>query len=436
MTCPAWWQHLISEITTYHMTNPTNLPGAVFGIETFGEGRLLSSVGRGWTPDSICDIGSMTKAFTSTAILMALEEHNLLDMELPVWLLPGMGAYADDPLTRQIKMRHLLQHTSGLPNVRPSSKSLPATCNGPNGELPVAASSDLNLGPTVPWTCFPGGTNEYVFADGRCQPARQLNLDRVSNYIMHTYAPPASVPSGTEYAYSPLNYVVAARVVEQLSGKSLNIYLKEKLFTPLGMKDSFFIAQPTGDPEVDAWMEEGVTEDQRSRIADVTLITRDGKMPPEVAPGPDGCWDKFRRGWRFVFPDGGMYTTAADLLTFLRMLRDGGMVHSDRALSPSILHLLMDDHGFGHTMAFGYRASATPYGQGPGTLEHLGSKMTYLWYDPRPGNELFGVFLSQRLPNVSVNVNMWSGMQVIFKLFVPLANSGALRSAVPMPSLQ
>jgi CubicO group peptidase (beta-lactamase class C family) len=165
------------------------------------------------------------------------------------------------------------------------------------------------------------------------------------------------------------------------------------------------------------------------------LITRDGKMPPEVAPGPDGGWDKFRRGWRFVFPDGGMYTTAADILTYLRMLRDGGMAGSQRILSASILHLLMDNHGFGHTMGFGYRGNATPYGQGPGTLEHLGSKMTYLWYDPRPGNELMGVFLSQRLPNITVNVNMWSGMQVIFKVFVPMVNSGVFRFPMPTPSV-
>src|SRR5262249_31327943 len=176
------------------------------------------------------------------------------------------------------------------------------------------------LGPTSSFTCFPGGTNEYVLTDGECRPARTVTMDKVSSYFMTAYAPSPERPPSEQYWYAPVNYLIAARLIEALSGKSFNIYLREKVFDPLGMSDSFFIAQPTGDPVLDAWMDEGVTEEQRSRITDLTLITRDGKMPPEIAPGPDGCWDKFRRGWRFGWPDSGMYSTAHDLLKFLNVL--------------------------------------------------------------------------------------------------------------------
>jgi hypothetical protein len=49
--------------------------------------------------------------------------------------------------------------------------------------------------------------------------------------------------------------------------------------------------------------------------------------------------------------------------------------------------------------------------------------MTHFWYDPRPDNPLMGVFLSQRLPNIAVNMNMTVGMKVIFRVFVTTLNS-------------
>ena len=70
-------------------------------------------------------------------------------------------------------------------------------------------------------------------------------------------------------------------------------------------------------------------------------------------------------------------------------------------------------------MGFGFRSQATPYGQPAGTLEHMGYKMTYFWLELHLDNPLIGVFLSQRLPNVSVNTNLTVGMNVIFRVFVP-----------------
>ena len=85
-------------------------------------------------------------------------------------------------------------------------------------------------------------------------------------------------------------------------------------------------------------------------------------------------------------------------------------------------------------MGFGFRPQTTPYGQGAGTLEHLGHMMTYFWLDPCPGNPLIGVFLSQRLPNVAVNTNMGDGMKVIFKIFVAAVKSGKFGQPAPQPA--
>ena len=421
MGYPSWWDRAVDGMNTFQAANPQNLPGAVFAAETPRDGRLISAVGEGWDYNTICCIGSMSKTFVATAVLLALEENDILALDTPVCRLPGMEAFTHDEVKRQIEISHLLLHTSGLPLFLKYSDFVLTPCNDPHGSSPCCGDIDPVAGPTSPWIGSPGYTNECVLVDGRCQPSRRAMLDKVSSYIMETY--PLTQKPGSQYSYSSANHIVAARIVEQLTGRSINAYLKEKLFIPAGMPDSFFVAQGTGDSAVDSRIDEGVTEQQRGRIADVSLITWDGKMPPEVAPGPDGTWDKFRRGWRFVYPDGGMYSTANDLLNFLQILRDGGVRGPSRILSRAVLNLMLNDQGHGHTMAFGYRSQTTPYGQGPGTIEHLGNIMTYFWYDPGGPQPLLGVFLSQRLSNVIERNNMRDGMKVIFRVFVPTVSS-------------
>jgi len=433
MDCPSWWAKVIDQINANHLADPAMLPGAVFGVETRQDGRLVASVGEGWANNTVCEIGSMTKPFISAAVLLALEESDLLDIEVLVCRLPGMELYAADPVKSQIRLRHLLQHTSGLPHFQRYSDWPKTPCNDPCGKPPSCVSASHDLGPVSEWIGAPALTNECIHADGRCQPARLLELDKVSRYIMQTYPVSSSPQPGTQYSYSTVNYVLVARIIEQLTKKPVNIYIKEKLFEPLAMKDSFFIAQKTGDPEMDARIDEGVGDEQRGRIADLALITKDGRLPPEMAAGHGGGWDKFRTGWRFVNPDGGMFSTADDLLNFLRVLRDGGMFESRRILSPEIVRLLVEDQGHAHTMGFGFRGQPTPYGQGPGTIEHMGYKMTYFWYDPAPDNPSLGVFLSQRLPNIAQNTNLADGLHVILRVFVPLIKSELSSAEVPQP---
>jgi CubicO group peptidase (beta-lactamase class C family) len=428
MTSPAWWHEVAEAVHAEHVAQPSNLPGAAFGVQTLDGGPLTGSVGESWADDTICAIFSMSKVFTATALLVALEEHRLFNIEMPVCRFPGMEGWADDRAKSQIRVRHLLQHTSGLPAVKPAAEWPRSTCNDP-GAAPSCPHPKLDLGPTAPWIGAPGITNECVCVGGRCLPARTLSLDEVSHHVMSAYQLIAE--PGAQFSYATSNLIVAGRMIEQLTGDSVNRYIKEKIFAPLGMRDSFFVAGPTGDAVVDARIGEGVTAEQRARIAPLVNITQDGRLPAETAPGPDGVWDRFRSGWRFVYPDGGMYSTVADLLTFLRMLRDRGRASGKQILSPVIVRLLTKDQGFNHTMGLGFRPQTTPYGQGVGTLEHLGHAMTYFWYDPHPGNPLIGVFLSQRLPNVAVNINMGDGMKVIFRVFLPAVKRGVLGETPP-----
>ena len=419
MQQPLWWGRVVEGLAEFQAEHPDNLPGAVFGVETADDGRLVDSVGTGWADDTICEIGSMTKPFVAAAVLTALEERDLLDIERPVHELPGMAAWSPDPLKRRIRLRHLLQHTSGLPHTLPAADWPPTPCHPPAGE----STGTPDLGPTSSWIGAPALTNELVQTEQGCRPARTVDLETVSLHVLRTYPVTADPPPGSKYAYSTVNHVLLARLIEHLTGRPVHHYLRERLFTPLAMDDSFFVAGPTGDPATDARLDEGVTDEQRSRIADFTLITKDGQFPPEIAPGPGGTLNKTRAGWRFVNPDGGMYSRAGDLLNFLAMLRDGGDFGGRRVLSPAVVDLLVRDRGHGHTMGFGFRSKTTPYGQSAGTVEHLGLKMTYFWYDTSPERPVIGVFLSQRMPNFIANTDMGMGLRPIFRVFLPLVNA-------------
>ena len=417
MSGEGWWEGVEQRMAAYQKGDPANLPGAVFAVETAAEGRLQGKVGAGWETDAICAIASMSKPFVATALLLALEERDLLDIERPVYELPGMELYAGNEAKRQIKVRHLLQHTSGLPAFQPITADA-RTTDSAGADSISSEAGQTHSGKTVPWKGSPGLTNEFIPVQGDWCPTRELSLDQVSEYVMKTTSP--TFQPGTNSCYSTYAFTVVGRLIEQLSGESMNRYVRRRLFEPLGMKDAFFVAQESGDERVDRWQGEGVTEEQRQRVPEVALITQDGEMPPEVAAGPDGKWDRLRRGWRYVFPEGGMYATAGDLLNYLGMLRDGGKREGREVVSKQVVDLLVKDQGFGHTMGFAYANNSKRHGAGTQTLMHLGSFNTFFWFESRPENQLIGVFMAQRLTYASKEVD---GREVIFKCFAPAVES-------------
>ena len=278
-----WWDDVVSEMAKYQQENPEKLPGVVLAAETLRDGPLIAALGTGWAADTICSIGSMSKTFTATALLICLEEHGMLDVDLPVAVFPGMETYAADPVKRRIKVRHLLQFTSGMPVFLDYTEAPASPCYNPQGPPPATSTDPSTLGPTVRWIGSPGGMNELIFAGGRCKPARTATLEEISEHVMRTY--PLINEPGTKCMYCSANYIVAGRLLERLSGQSPNLYMKERLFKPLGMRDSFFIAQPTGDPDLDRRIDDGVTAEQRARVADISLITRDGRLSAGDRPG-------------------------------------------------------------------------------------------------------------------------------------------------------
>lgn len=138
---------------------------------------------------------------------------------------------------------------------------------------------------------------------------------------------------GVAYRYSQPNLYVAAYLIEALSGQRFDAYLKARIFTPLGMADTSFVVTP------------GTS--QYTRLADIKRVRRfPVRTLPDLAPGLDPSavfgddknFDEARKGWNNRWPEGGTYSTVADLLTFLKFMGTG-MAGTTQILNAESLRL-------------------------------------------------------------------------------------------------
>jgi D-alanyl-D-alanine carboxypeptidase len=217
-------------------------------------------------------IASVTKSFVATVVLQLVGEGKLqLDDTVGRWL-PGLV-----PNGQAITVRQLLNHTSGLYN----------------------------------WT------DEWVKRFGG-HPGRrayqQIGACRLSDRALVARAvrhPPVFAP-GTRFSYSNTNYLLAGLVIERVSGARLTDQLQQRIFGPLGLRDSELPASP--------------------RIAGPHLH---GYGPPDQAwvasDGPAGLVDVTEASMSCGRADGAMVSTAADVASFYRALLGG------RLLAPGLL---------------------------------------------------------------------------------------------------
>lgn len=153
-----------------------------FGYSIKESNKLLND-------SSIFQIASVSKVITGVATLL-LYEQGKLNLESKV-----SDILTDFPY-KNVTVKHLLSHRSGLPN----------------------------------YTYFCG---QYL-GDTVCRLSNQQMLD-----IMIKYKPKAYLNPGLRFNYSNTNYALLALIIEKVSQKSYSTFLKEDLFTPLGMTHSY-----------------------------------------------------------------------------------------------------------------------------------------------------------------------------------------------------
>ena len=159
--------------------------GVVVERVTLGVADLQT--GEPVTAGTAFQLASTTKSFAATAVLLLVDDGRLRLDDRVGGLLDGLP-----PTWRDVTVRQLLSHTSGLPDIARNPGQIDLIAESWDEALPLIESAPLQF-------------------------AR-----------------------GERWAYTQTNYVLLARIVERLAGKPLESVMAERLFAPLGMKNSFF----------------------------------------------------------------------------------------------------------------------------------------------------------------------------------------------------
>lgn len=254
------------------------------------------------TSDVIFRIASQTKAITSAAIMMLVEEGRIrlgenVSVFIPEFATTTVAERTASgvnivPARRPIQIRDLLTHTSGM-------------SYGTEGHIAEMYRA-RGLGPAA-------GAGWY-FAD-KSEP--------VCSSIEQLASLPFVSHPGEAYVYG-YNTDVLGCVVERASGQSLDEFVRTRITEPLGMRDTHFYLPP----------------DKRARLAVVYGSTPDGSGYTRADDGPRGQ-GAYVDGPRMSFSGGaGLLSTARDYGRFLEMIRRGGIHEGRRVLGTRAVRLM------------------------------------------------------------------------------------------------
>src|SRR6266852_1782238 len=331
------------------------------------QGMMDREAGKPMRPDTMFRICSMTKPITSVAVMMLYEEGRFLledpiSKYLPefknpkVLVKPATGEPYTVPATKEITIRDLMRHTSGL-----------------------TYHWNADLGPMYKSANVAHGLLPY---DGT-----------IEDSVKHLASVPLLFNPGDRWEYS-LGVDVLGRLVEVVSGKTLDEFFRTRVFEPLGMKDTYFYP-PDNKQERLATAYTYYADKGLNRFPD-TPITEGANQYSADYP---------YRGPKKLFAGGaGLTSTAADYLRFCQMMLEGGKVGNARLLSRTSVELMTQDQlgrisvdrGFG--LGFGIEGVKTP-------LVELGSPGEYDWggffytaFSIDPKEQMIVIFIGQLHP--------------------------------------
>jgi CubicO group peptidase (beta-lactamase class C family) len=332
----------------------------------FSAGTLELGAGAKAGPDSLYRIYSMSKCITGCAIMMLVQDGKLtLDTPLSD-IFPGFAqmkvltdpekSLASKPATKPILIRHIVTHTSGLVYAN-------------TGTTPLAKFYDA------------AGINPGRGAD----PASRVPKTLIEFAELAAFAPLLFEP-GSKWKYS-IGLDVAGAVVEKVSGMAFDDFLAQRLFTPLGMADTFFT----------------VPADKLSRLAANYKPTPSGAL--ELSD-PAGAKSDYARKPHFPSGGGGLVSSARNYSKFMAMLLNEGQLGKARILKAETAKLMMSnimDAGttattvtYGHTgFGAGGRVAIekTQFGEAPGTYGWNGAASTQASVDR--ANGIYTVLMTQ-----------------------------------------
>ena len=299
-------------------------------------------------PDAMFQLHSMTKPVVSLAIMM-LQEEGLVNLSDPIekHLPEFRGQQVLDGHTlrkpsRLVTLRDLMTHTSGM---------------------------ILNPPPGI----------------GELHGALHRTLAEV---VLVESQQPLLFDPGTRWSYSNTGVAALARLIEVKSGMPFEKFLAARIFTPLGMGDTYIY------PPKDKW--------HRMPTA---YVVKDGKTIKYTSdPLGEGVM-KFRENAKYPLPEGGLYSTVADLFRLYQLMLNGGQLDGTRLLSRASVDLMTANHtGIlpgapnGMSAALGWTFVRDPAAAltllSTGTYGHGGRYGTYCFIDPK--RDMIGIFMIHR----------------------------------------
>jgi CubicO group peptidase (beta-lactamase class C family) len=305
------------------------------------------AAGKPMQPDSLFWIASMTKPVTAVAVLMLQDEGKLNVADPVAKYIPAFAALkTPSGKPANITLTQILTHTSGL------------------GEAPaIEARNTRTLSDLVPL---------YLATPMQYEPSAKW-----------------------QYTQSGIN--LAARLVEIVSGLSFDTFVQQRIFDPLGMKNTTFY--PTDYSVVTAY-----AKNRTTGALDPT--------PPRADFGVRG---------HSPLGNGGLYSTGPDYARFCQMLLAGGVLEGKRYLSSTAMKLLTTVQtgrlpcGFFQSAEFGNHGANYGWGVGtcilraphegvaamlsPGTFGHGGAWGTQAWIDPGRGVAYILMVQRSNFPN-------------------------------------
>jgi CubicO group peptidase (beta-lactamase class C family) len=358
------------------VTADGRVPGAIALVAR--DGKIVYRKGVGYSDvaakkpmsaDAIVRIASQTKAITSIGLMLLYDEGKFqlddpISKYLPTFKNPKVLAtfnakdstYTTVPAQGEITIRQLFTHTSGVgypvigsPEARAiyAKAHIPSGIGSPNGKLATAMDA---LGPLP---------------------------------LMHQ--------PGERFTYG-LSIDVLGRLIEVLSGQSLDQYLRTRLFEPLGMRDTYFYL-PAG---------------KQARL--VPLYTEyQGRTVPMPTQGMMGLKPDYPKLPGTYFSGGaGLSSTIDDYAAFLQMMLNGGTYNGHRFLKPETVKLItqnqmgevnqgLNKFGLGFSIVTPQAAAQT--GQTAGSYEWGGIFGTDYWVDPT--EKLVVLLYTQKYPHTN-----------------------------------
>jgi len=326
--------------------------------------------------DDLYDIASVTKVAATTLAVMKLYDQGMVNLDEP---LSKTLKYLEKSNKKNITIREVMTHQAGLVAWIPFyQKTL------------RHGFPDSTLYKTIPSDKYPFRVAEGMYLK---KEYRQLILDSIIR---------SPLSEKKEYKYSDLGFILMQQFVEQVTGKSLDQYMEEQFYKPVGLKSLTY--HPC----------------EKFPLSRIIPTENDTLFRHQLVQGD--VHDQAAAMLGGVAGHAGLFGTSNDMAVILQLLIQEGSYGGRQYIKSETVHLFTKRQFKGNRRGLGFdKPQLMPSEPGPACEEasansfgHTGFTGTYIWADP--DNDLIIVFLSNRInPDTEPNKLVQLGTRTLIQ---------------------